>query len=137
MRIALPGANFRPLHSKGGIPLFHYFVLRNRLGEIGPACTAVELIKGAEERLASDNVDVNSCLVIIPVGILKWGLRGTFVRHAVLLFAKPGSQLGVIWNALIGIRLHSKFSLSLSVTPEHESDNHDDRRDECKPESLV
>src|SRR5260370_32257796 len=137
MLFAFASANFHPLHSKGGIPFFHYFVIRNRSCETGPACAAVEFIKGAEERLAGDNVDVNSCLVIIPVGILKRGLGGTLARHAVLFFAKPGSQLGVIWNAPIGIRLRSKFSLSLSVTPEHESDNHYDRRDECKPESLV
>src|SRR5882724_622417 len=88
MGITFARTNLRPLHAVGRIPLFHHFVLCNRLGETGPARTAVEFIQRAEERLTRDNIDVDSRLVIVPIGILKRSLRAAFARDVILVFAQ-------------------------------------------------
>src|SRR6266705_5400944 len=41
MGITFARTNLRPLHAVGRIPLFHYFVLCNGLGETGPARAAI------------------------------------------------------------------------------------------------
>src|SRR4030095_3273426 len=88
MGITFARTNLRALHAVGRIPFFHYFVLRNRLGETGPASSAVEFIQRAEEWLTRDNIDVDSSLVIVPIGILKRSLRAAFARHVILVFAQ-------------------------------------------------
>ena len=70
----------------GRIPLVHNFIFRDWLVEAGPACAAVEFIQRAEERLAGNNIDVDSGLVIVPIGILKWRFRAAFARHVILVF---------------------------------------------------
>ena len=52
----------------------------------GPARSAVEFVLRREERLPGDEIDINSGLMIVPVGILKRSFGGAFPRYAILVF---------------------------------------------------
>src|SRR5437762_9336946 len=137
MRIAFALSNLRPLHSVGRITFFHNAVFGNRLRETGPACAAVELIERAEKRLARDDIDIDSGLVIIPVGILKRSFGAAFSRHAILIFGKLGPELGLGGNCFGGIHLLAFFFLFLSVAEQDRTDNYSDRAAQTDPYCLM
>src|SRR5437588_6728139 len=137
MRITFTCANFGALHSEGRIPFFHNALFRNRLREAGPACAAVEFIERAEERLASDQIDINSGLVIVPVGVLKWSFRAAFSRYTILVFGQPASQLGVAGNWFVGIHLLNFLFLCLSVPEQNRADNHNNSANQTNPQSFM
>jgi len=127
MRVTCFGTDFRTLHPIGGIPLFNYFVFGHWLCEAGPARAAIEFIFRREERFARDDIDINSILVIVPVGILKGRFRGAFARHLILILGQLLSQHGVAGNWLGRIHFFSFFFLRLSISKQNRADNHNDR----------
>src|SRR5947208_7424907 len=137
VRIALARTNLGSLHSMRRISFFHNPFFRNRLGETGPSCTAIEFILRAEERLASDKIDINSGLVIVPIGILKCSLGAEFTRHAVLVFGKLSSQLCVTGNCFRRIHLLVLFLLALSITKQNRADNHNNGPKQTEPQGFV
>ena len=86
MRIARFPANLSALHPEGSIALFRYVPLLDRFGEAGPTSAAVEFVDRTKERFAGDEVDVDSRLVIVPVGVVKRGFRAALTSHLVLVF---------------------------------------------------
>ena len=81
----------------GGIALFHYVTRRDRLCETGPAGAAVEFVLRTEKRLSGNNIDVNSRLVIVPIGVVKRSFRATLTRHVVLVFGQLSLQFSLGW----------------------------------------
>jgi len=50
-----------------------------------PACPGLELVKRAKERLASDDVDVDTLSLVIPIRILEGRLGAAFLGDRILL----------------------------------------------------
>src|SRR4029450_5440401 len=137
MGITFARKNLRPLHAVGRIPFFRYFVLCNRLGETGPARGAIEFIQGAEERLTGDNIDVDSRLVIVPIGILKRSLGAAFARHVILVFCQLPSQFGIIGDCFRRIHFLGLFFLPLSIAEQDRANNHNKGRNQSNPQSFM
>src|SRR6185369_15221235 len=74
VRVGNFGADFSALHAESAIFFLNNFGVAYGLGETGPATTGIELVQGAEQGLARNDVDVKSGFVVIPVLIVKGGL---------------------------------------------------------------
>src|SRR5436190_19080753 len=85
VRIARFPTDLNTLHSVRSIALFRHAILLNGLSETWPAGAAIEFVERTKERFAGDKIDVNSRLVIVPVGIVKWRLCAALTRHLVLV----------------------------------------------------
>jgi hypothetical protein len=57
------------------------------LVKLGQPVPLSNLSSELKKRLAGDDIDVNSGLVVIPVGVMKRPLGGSLARYAILLFA--------------------------------------------------
>src|SRR5882724_2058078 len=137
MRIACFATNLGAFHSEGRILLFGYLFWRNGLGETGPACAAVEFIKGTKQRFARDNIDINAGLVIVPVSIVKRGLGAALPGDVILIFGQLAFQLGVAGNWLVWIHFFGFFFLRLSITKQDRADNHKNRAKHTEPQSFT
>ena len=67
--IALRRADLGAVHAVGGIGFFGDGRGVDRPGEAGPAGAGIELVGGAEEGLAGDDINVDACLFVVPVGV--------------------------------------------------------------------
>src|SRR5882724_9654044 len=121
MRIACFATNLGAFHSEGRILLFGYLFWRNGLGETGPACAAVEFIKGTKQRFARDNIDINAALP----------------GDVILIFGQLAFQLGVAGNWLVWIHFFGFFFLRLSITKQDRADNHKNRAKHTEPQSFT
>jgi hypothetical protein len=63
-----------------------------RLPEGGPAGAGLVLVLRAEEGLAADHVDVDPCLVVVPVLVAEGGLGALVLGHLVLHVGQPLAQ---------------------------------------------
>src|SRR5262245_7438151 len=73
------------LHPVRSIALFRHAVWLNRLREARPTRAAIEFVERAEQRCARDDVDIDSRVVIVPVGVVKRSFRAAFTRHLILV----------------------------------------------------
>src|SRR2546428_7902820 len=124
MRIAPARANFDAFHPVGKILFFDDALVRNWLGEIGSPGAAVKLIERAKERLAGDDIDINSGTLIVPIIVMKCRLRSVLPGNAILFFLKFGSQHGVARNWFQVIEGARLLFLLLLVAKEKDSGNH-------------
>src|ERR1700730_11844610 len=67
MAVPMRRPDFGADHEMAPIPVLDDVAVIDRLGEARPAGAAVELVDGREQRLARDDVDVKTGLVVIPV----------------------------------------------------------------------
>src|SRR5579884_157985 len=84
VRVAVGGPYLGSGHQVAAVRLGLDVVRLERAGKAGPARPGVELVEGAEQRLARDDVYVDARLVVVPVRVLKRPLRGVVLRHLVL-----------------------------------------------------
>src|SRR5438067_8367333 len=84
MGIAFAAADFGAFHSERAIRFFGDVVFLNRLGETGPAASAVEFIERREERFATDNIDINAGPMIVPILVPKRWLGPALLSDAIL-----------------------------------------------------
>ena len=121
----------------GTIPLFHHVARRYRLRETGPASAAIEFIQRAKQRLAGNNIDVNSCPMIVPVRVVKRSFRPAFTRDAILVFGQFFLQVRIAGHWLGWIHFLSFLFLRLSISKENRAGNHNDRPKQAKPQRLM
>src|SRR3954453_10506348 len=74
MRIAAFGADFDALHVVRVVLHGGYQIGRDRFAKAGHADARVVFVERSEERLASDDIDVNAGTLIVPELVLKWHL---------------------------------------------------------------
>src|SRR5579872_3121897 len=84
VRVAVGGPYLGSGHEVAAVRLGLDVLRLERAGKAGPARPGVELVEGAEQRLARDDVHVDARLVVVPVRVLKRPLRGVLLRHLVL-----------------------------------------------------
>src|SRR5262245_20019073 len=85
MAVAVRRAHLGARHAVRGVPEFVDLVRFNGLGEARPAGSGFELIGGCEQRLAGDNIDVDTRFLIIQIFPASGGLRAVLLRYAILL----------------------------------------------------
>src|SRR5215471_15290058 len=84
MRIAFTATHFSAFHTKRAVRFFVHVVLVDRFGETRPAAAAVEFVERREKRFAADNIDIDPCLVIVPILVAKRRLGPALLGHAIL-----------------------------------------------------
>src|SRR4030095_7363471 len=77
-RITSLVAHLGPLHLVCVVGHLDKEIVRNGSRERGEADFAVELVNGSEQRFASNGIDVNADLLVVPNLILKRCLRAVF-----------------------------------------------------------
>src|SRR6185312_3699409 len=83
-----------------------------RLGETWPTRSRIELVGGAEQRLAGDNVDVDAGLVVIPVFVVERRFCRCLLRNIELLAGQLATQLRVGWLLVVD---HVLYGVLLSL----------------------
>src|SRR5262245_21151280 len=79
------GAHLDPLHFVSVVGHLDKEIVRNGFRERGQADFAVELVDGSEKRFASNDINVDADLLVIPELILKRCLRAVLPHHAPFL----------------------------------------------------
>ena len=95
MRIGAFAAHFGAGHEQAAVGFFDEIFFLDGLGKAGPAAARIVLVGGAEQRLAGNDVDVDSFAVIVPIFVLKGMLGAFLLRHLVLQRRKLGFEFGV------------------------------------------
>src|SRR4030095_6146901 len=97
----------------------------------------IEFIHRTEQWFAGNNIDVDSCLMIVPVSIVKRSFRSAFTRDVILVLRQLSSQFSVGRHWLVWIHFLSFLFLRLSISKENRDDNHNDRAKHAKPQRLM
>src|SRR5207244_9846979 len=97
--VAAFGTDLGTLHVPRSVRLFNEEIFRDRFGKRGPASAAIEFVERSEERLASNNIDVNADALVIPELIRVGGLVLIFAHDRILLrlYSPSQSRLGRHW----------------------------------------
>ena len=89
VRIGVHGSHLCSLHSVSLVRARFYVFRLERLAEAGPAAIRIELVERTKERLAGDDIDINSRLVVVPVRVVKWRFRAILLRDLILFGCQP------------------------------------------------
>src|SRR5256885_8159870 len=88
-------ADLGAYHEEGAVRLLADIAGLERLREAGPPGAGIELVEGAEERLARDDVHVDPGLVVVPVLVVERPLGRVALRHLVLQRRERAPQVAV------------------------------------------
>ena len=114
MRIACAASYLGSHHSMGGVHQLYNGRLLDRLGECGPAAAAFKLVGGREQRLAGNDVHINTLLKLIPEFVSERILRTAFLRDIILLcrqFVTDGLFSGFLIIVGINAKGREQFDL--------------------------
>jgi len=83
MGIRTAGTHLRPDHAIGGVCIFDDRILADRLGERRPAAAGIVLVHRSEQRLAADDVDIQTLLKELIIFTGKSPFRRRVLRHLI------------------------------------------------------
>src|SRR5262245_55998187 len=86
----MTGASLSSDHAVAGVSLLDHILRVERPGEARPARVTVKLVNRSKQRLARDDIHVNTRLFVVPVGVIKRRFCRVTLRHLVLLRRKSG-----------------------------------------------
>ena len=101
--VAVLGAHLGPRREQLAILATDDVFVLERPREARPAGARVELVEGAEERLARGDVDVDARLLVVPEGVAEGRLGRLVLSDFVLLLGECLVELGVV---RLGVGLH-------------------------------
>ena len=84
-------------HTPAHIPALDDVAGLDRLNEARPSRAAVKLVKRGEERLARDDVHVNSGLFVVPILVLERPFGPVLLRESVLFRGESEKASGFRW----------------------------------------
>src|ERR1700756_3272404 len=85
MRVAAFGANLSALHIVRCVQSLDQEIFRDRFTKCGHADLTVEFVEGSKEWLASNDIHVDACAVVVPEIILERRLRAVLPHHEIFL----------------------------------------------------
>src|SRR5262249_43863404 len=93
--MAIPGgrAHLGANHAVRGILKLPDIGRLDPLGEARPAAAGFVLVRGREQRLARDDIDVDAGLLVVEVFTRAWPLGAALLRHAKLLRRQTRNRL--------------------------------------------
>ena len=100
--VGMLAANFGAHHQETRVALLHDVFLYQGPGKTGPARTGFELVRGAEQGLAGNDIDVDAGLVVVPIGVAERPFCTVLSRDLILQVGQSGAQLLIGRNGIHG-----------------------------------
>src|SRR6266496_634569 len=79
------GAHLDALHIVRSVRPFDKKIFRDRFAKCGHADLTVEFVERSKEWLASNDIHVDACAIVVPEIILERRLRAAFPHHEIFL----------------------------------------------------
>jgi len=77
-------AYFGSDHEQSSVLMFNDVFRVQWASKARPASARMKFMYGAEEGFSGNNIDIDAGLLIVPVGIIKWGFSAVLADYPVL-----------------------------------------------------
>ncbi len=102
MTVTIFAANFSTWNTYFIIGLFCHEVRIDRSIKARPPCSRIIFITRAKEWLSSNNVDINPCLMIVPVGIVKWWFSPLLLCDTTRFLSHKSANISIRFTVFFG-----------------------------------
>ncbi|MNV67249.1 hypothetical protein D3C71_1600410 [compost metagenome] len=96
MRVGFPAPDLGTDHHVAEVRLLLDGIFAERTGEARPAAAGIVFVSGTEQRLAGDDIHIDSVAVVIPELVVEGRFRRAVLRDLILQRRQPLFQAGLV-----------------------------------------